>query len=241
MDSPTLGETLDLLGAHTPERLAALLQDPDDETVARACWALGYLGDAAHAEVVLELLESDRPGLWMQSAATLSLLGSPHATQRLIVLAQERGRPPEQRTAAVYVLAFSGDVQLDPRHAGPIRETFVALLADTHEPPALRAQAAEGLANMLGTCAAEAPDHAARDAASRLLLETLHDPETEVRFWSAFALGALGYAPALPALRELAARDQTLLPGWWTVGEEASDAADRIEGREPPERIGRSA
>lgn len=241
MDSPTLRETLDQLGARTPEQLVALLQDPDDDTAARACWALGHLGDQAHGEVVLELLESERAGLWMQSAAALSLLECPHATQRLIALAQDRGLPQAQRTAAVYALAFSGDVQLDSRHAGPIRETFVGLLADPAEPPALRAQAAEGLANMLGACAPDTPEPAAREQAGRLLLETLRDAAAEVRFWSAFALGALGYAPALPALRELAARDQTLLPGWWTVGEEAADAADRLEGRQPPERTGRGA
>lgn len=243
MDDPTLQETLDLLGAHTPEDLAALLRDPDDETAGRACWALGHLGDEAHSEEVLELLESDRPGLWMQSATTLSLLESTYATQRLIVLARDTAAPPAQRAAAAYALAFAGDVHADPHHAEPIRQAFVELLADAGEPPALRAQAAEGLANMLGACGSDSAkdEPAVRDEAGRLLQAALADADPEVRFWSAFALGSLAYTPALPALRELAARDQTHLDGWWTVGEEASDAVDRIEGREPPERVGRPA
>jgi HEAT repeat protein len=243
MDNPTLQETLDLLGAHTPEELVALLRDPDDETAGRACWALGHLGDEPHSEEVLELLESDRPGLWMQSAATLSMLESKYATQRLIALVRDGAAPPAQRTAAAYALAFAGDVHADPHHAEPIRQAFTDLLGDAGEPPALRAQAAEGLANMLGGCGSDPArdEQAARDEAGRLLQAALADADPEVRFWSAFALGSLAYAPALPALRELAARDRAHLDGWWTVGEEASDAVDRIEGREPPERIGRPA
>jgi hypothetical protein len=57
-----------------------------------------------------------------------------------------------------------------------------------------------------------------------------------VRFWSAFALGSMRYHAALPVLRKLAAGDTASFGNWWTVGEEASDAVDWIEGHEPPGR-----
>jgi hypothetical protein len=43
-------------------------------------------------------------------------------------------------------------------------------------------------------------------------------------------------AAHVPVLRELAADDTASFGNWWTVGEEASDAVDWIEGREPSGR-----
>jgi len=56
-----------------------------------------------------------------------------------------------------------------------------------------------------------------------------------VRFWSAFALGKLRSRRAVAHLRDLLT-DATGVPGWWSVGEEAFDAIEVIEGRTPPER-----
>jgi hypothetical protein len=43
---------------------------------------------------------------------------------------------------------------------------------------------------------------------------------------------------AVPLLRKLKT-DTTSVPGWWTVGEEAADAIETIEGRQPSERVAR--
>jgi HEAT repeat protein len=98
---------------------------------------------------------------------------------------------------------------------------------------------AEGLGNMFGGCFSKPGEQASRyDEAGQVLIGLLDDPSPEVRFWAAFATGSLRYHPALPALKQLARTDTAWFGGWWTVGEEASDAMDRIEGREPPERVG---
>ena len=52
---------------------------------------------------------------------------------------------------------------------------------------------------------------------------------------SSFALAKAGSKMAVPKLLELAAKDHTMLPGWWTVAEEAADALLRMEGKEPPD------
>ncbi len=70
------------------------------------------------------------------------------------------------------------------------------------------------------------------------MVDDLHDAEPEVRFWSAFSLGQLRARQARTALAVLV-DDDTLLPGWWSVGDEAADALMLIAGREPPDRDGR--
>jgi hypothetical protein len=66
------------------------------------------------------------------------------------------------------------------------------------------------------------------------MIDMLKDPNAEVRFWSAFGLGKLRTTAPVPLLCGLTA-DTTLVHGWWTVGKEASDAIDFIEGRSPRE------
>ena len=61
-----------------------------------------------------------------------------------------------------------------------------------------------------------------------VLIGTLQDASSEVRFWSAFALGQLGDARAIPALEQLAMRDKTAVANWGTVREEALDAITQI-------------
>lgn len=79
-----------------------------------------------------------------------------------------------------------------------------------------------------------------RADAEKSLTDMLNDSSATVRDWSAFALGKIRTTAAVPPLRAFTA-DTTLVPGWWTVGEEAADAIDTIEARHTQERSGRKA
>ena len=107
------------------------------------------------------------------------------------------------------------------------------VLSDTDRTGRVRGQAAGAIAEQLEFSSSADP---MRRVAEATLLELLHDPSPMVRFWSAFALGKLRTTAALPVLQELK-KDRTPVPLWWTVGEEASDAIELIEGRHPPARV----
>jgi HEAT repeat protein len=109
------------------------------------------------------------------------------------------------------------------------------VLVDATRPGPVRGQVAEAVAEQL-----EFSDHldpARMDTEARLI-DMLDDPSALVRFWCAFGLGKLRTTAAVPLLRKLKT-DTTSVPGWWTVGEEAADAIETIEGRQPSERVGR--
>jgi HEAT repeat protein len=171
----------------------------------------------------------------MPSAIALSLLESKRPTRHLIALLLDPQRASEQRYAAGYALGFTSCALRDSR----VTDTFSSVVQDRHIPANVRGVVTEGLGNMFGGCFGGPGDQESRyEEAGQVLLDLVHDPAPEVRFWAAFAAGSLGYRPALPVLEQLAHTDAAYFGGWWTVGEEASDAIDRIEGREPPERTG---
>jgi HEAT repeat protein len=220
------------LGAADADALVALV-DADDDTALAAISLLGRVGRKPHSAPLLRVLAGPRAELWMASAVALTLLESRRPTGRLLALLDEVSAE-EQRFAVAYALAFTRCALADPR----VRPALMRVLGDGAAPARVRGIAAEGLGNMLGSCFGVG---AARDAAfaatGDLLIAMLDDPAPEVRFWATFALGSLRYRAALPRLREVAATDAASFGGWWTVGAEASDAIDNIEGREPPERI----
>jgi HEAT repeat protein len=63
------------------------------------------------------------------------------------------------------------------------------------------------------------------------LMTALGDPAAEVRFWAAFALGELGSADIVSELAHLAATDDAVVPGCWSVRQEAAEAIVRIGER----------
>jgi HEAT repeat protein len=227
--------TMQELGATDANDLALIVADHDAERARTACWLLGHIGAKRHAQPLVAALRAERAELWRAAAVALSLLESKRAVKPLLEL-MAHGRATEQREVATYALAFMSEALSDVRYAKLISAAFISRLSDPSEAPAVRGQAAEGLGNMHGC--GDRRRRAFRKA-QQALLDALDDPAPDVRFWACFALGAMRARSALPALRRLAA-DTTLLPGWWTVGEEASDAIDWIEGRESPERRGQS-
>lgn len=239
---PEMIEALQHLGVSCTNDLLVLLDDPDDERAARACWLLGRLRKKRFSRALLNTLCSDRSALWIPSAVALTLVESKRPTRRLIEVTLDLRLPADQRYAAAYTLAFTTTALQDMRWNGVIADTFMTVLGNNEEPPHLRGVVAEGLGNMFSGCFGNGDrSGSVYNNAGNLLIVTLRDPAPEVRFWFAFALGAIRFHSAVPALRVLANTDNGYFGDWWTIGEEASDAIDRIEGREPPDRTPRNA
>lgn len=138
------------------------------------------------------------------------------------------------RERAAYVLSFCYPVSPDSNEW--VSKALLALYRNEGEHPRVRAQAAEGLANTMTMERRWKPLY--RPAVSALLVG-LKDESPQVRFWSVFALWQMRAREALPELERLAATDNALCPGWWTIAEEASDAiaslTNKAEGR--PDRF----
>jgi HEAT repeat protein len=235
MSNPQVVAALEQLGTTQPNEVVALVQAPDDTVALNACWLLGQFRNKQHSRALLQALYSDRPSLWMPSAVSLTLLDSKRPTQHLIALLLDPQRASEQRFAAGYALAFTSCALRDPC----VVDVFVAVVRDQQAPPNVRGVVSEGLGNLFSQCfGGQEHQGSTYEETGQLLINLLHDLAPEVRFWAAFALGSLRYRPALSKLERLASSDTAWFGGWWSVGEEASDAIDRIEGREPPERVG---
>jgi HEAT repeat protein len=131
-------------------------------------------------------------------------------------------RLTEERTVAAYALGF-----LQEKNAiAPL----LTVLQNKSENERVRGQAAEALAYI---CQFR-PD----PRVHRALLKTLSDSSVEVRFWSTFALGALGKNDTVAALQDLARRDKSSLPGWWSISKEAKAAIRQIKKRNRELRTG---
>ncbi|MBW4657652.1 MAG: HEAT repeat domain-containing protein [Drouetiella hepatica Uher 2000/2452] len=104
--------------------------------------------------------------------------------------------------------------------------------ADRVEAPSVRAQAPEGLGNRLSH---ELVPNLYQEALT-VIIEALDDSDAEIRFWACFAVSEIKIEEALPKLQVLAQTDNTIMEGWWSVGEEAEDAITLINGGEPPLR-----
>ena len=148
-----------------------------------------------------------RQGAWAPWATS--------AVTEALVSAMQRDRDIDVRFAAAYALGLLDDERKI--------EPLIATLDDRNEEPKVRAIAAETLGNSLDLRALEP------------LIDALSDPAVEVRFWAAFAVGELGAEAALPELRRLAETDEAVLPGWWSVQDEAKASIELIEGEPGPE------
>lgn len=132
---------------------------------------------------------------------------------------------PTNGEAAVYAL---GAAKVRRRNARRVVLTLVAILEDSTLKNEVRAQAPEEIGVHV-----HHQQRALRRLAVNALRRQLRDPSPDVRFWSAFGLALLSEREARHDLRRLQ-HDQAIVPGWWSLGDEASDALDIIEGRIPP-------
>jgi HEAT repeat protein len=129
------------------------------------------------------------------------------------------GRGNEQgRAAAAYVLGFSGE--------SAFADVLARRLVDPDESVVVRAHAAEALGHLLQYEPVLAEIRTA-------IVTSLADPEAEVRFWCAFAAGALGLQESRPRLERLLG-DDAFVVGWWTVRQEAEWALRCLDGEDHP-------
>jgi HEAT repeat protein len=147
----------------------------------------------------------------------LSQIDDPKTLSRIERLLEGHGRE-QGRAAAAYVLGFSGQ--------NGVADLLALRLGDPEESVMVRAYAAEALGHLL--------QHGPVLAEVRMpIVAGLRDPEPEVRFWCAFAAGALDLQESRPHLERLR-DDESKIEGWWTVGEEAEWALRCLDGEEDP-------
>lgn len=146
-----------------------------------------------------------------EAARSLALIGSDLSVQPLIC-AMLSDQEVEVRDAAAYALGFCAEGTQTQQAV----EALTSVVAAQNEMPMVRGTAAEALANL------------AEVQSTPVLIGTLQDASSEVRFWSAFALGQLGDTRAIPALEQLAMTDKTALANWGSVRQEALDAIKQI-------------
>jgi HEAT repeat protein len=148
----------------------------------------------------------------------LSSFGDEITRKKLERLLASR-RDDSARAAAAYVLGFLGDAEA--------ADALAARLADPEESTDVRAYAAEALGHLLQGAPVLA-------AIRTTITAGLRDPSPPVRFWCGFASGVLGLVEARPQLTRLAADDDAVVEGWWSVGEEAEWALRVLAGEEDP-------
>jgi HEAT repeat protein len=165
---------------------------------------------------LVRTLATDEDNRWV-AARELSHVDDARTLRRVERVLEGDG-DEDGRAAAAYVLGFNG--------ASEASDVLARRLADADESPKVRAYAAEGLGHLLqgGPVLADA---------RATVVSCLRDPEAEVRFWCAFATGALDLQEARPQLEQLTA-DEAQVEGWWTVGEEATWALRCLDGEEDP-------
>ena len=198
-------------GAVDEELLGHLVANASEPAQLRAigAWAIGVLQEpslAGQLEAVIQREDSPEALLWEATKSLCKLGRGVSIFRRLVV----EGHTAQARKAAAYAL---GCLQNQEATADLCR-----VLSSTTEVPAVRGQVAEALGYL-------------RDrSAFSSLLQAVHDPSAEVRYWTAFALGQLGDRRAEPVLERLRQHDLAQVEDWGTVAEEADRALDELRG-----------
>jgi HEAT repeat protein len=172
-------------------------------------------------KALLVALGAQEPELRAQAAISLGELQSKEGIPFLLTC-MLNDPDIEVRTSATYGLGLFFEDRTEPAQE-QVTQTLISVLSNERESPKVRGQAAEALANR--------GDHQALFP----LQTALDDASVEVRFWAVFALGQLGDPYALTALERVAATDQAVLPGWWSISKEARDAIQQIQERQSDE------
>ncbi len=137
-----------------------------------------------HIRNLLRTVENgSRENIW-EAAKELSTFATDMASSLISLL--DNAERAETRAAAAYVLGFG--------RFSSARTSLEQVLGNTNEEASVRGHAAEALAYIQGR---ESVD---------VLLKHLEDRDPGVRYWCTFALGQIGDAKALPALKHLADR-----------------------------------
>jgi HEAT repeat protein len=181
------------------------------------CWLLSRLAadrlvkDRRQVVTALRKVLSDEdPELRGLTARVLGELPGEQVFRALLGVLQ-KDPDPQVRAMAAYGLGSLGN------RKGV--EVLLGIIENRVEPPVVRSHAIEALAYL-------------RDRRAVVsLLRTLSDSSSEVRFWSAFALGEIAGPNAIPALERVAASDRGILRRFGSVRKEAAAAITRIRER----------
>jgi hypothetical protein len=166
------------------------------------------------------LLRMDRS--FSPERAAEALANSHNGRQFLIRVIRSK-EPPEVRRAAAYGFVY-GELQSSEFNA------LLGVFVNANEESAVRGQIAEALGpriNFSRRNRLRRRDWIARSA----FVRGLDDPSPEVRFWSIFALARPGNEWVIPKLESMTS-DRTPVPGFWTLGQEASWAIHWINGED---------
>src|SRR5215813_578363 len=174
-----------------------------------ACRVLGRGGGSQATRTLLDLLRRGDAGLTFEAAKSLIALEANHDIPQISQIMM-RGRTYRNRAAAAYVLGILG--------GGTASRSLVEVLNGT-DTPEVRSHAAEALG------------HIADKNATESLMRGLRDRNAKVRLWSAFALGEIGDPRALPALQQLALKDESIVPKIGTVSREGRRAIRRLKAK----------
>ena len=212
---------LHVRGVSSYQQLADVLSSsPEEGLLGAAIGALSYFDKRKTIPLLLQLLRSPDPAVRSHALIGLEMIGGVRSV-RALVRHLHHDPDPTARERAAHGLAFLPDSRCDDLAFEPL----LAALRNQAEHPAVRAQAAEGLGNILVFGDRRTRRYKQAQAA---LIDGLDHPAPDIRFWAAFAFGTMRSRAALPRLRQLAASDTAICPGWWPVKDEASDAIECI-------------
>ncbi|MDP3276937.1 MAG: hypothetical protein Q8Q09_17190 [Deltaproteobacteria bacterium] len=117
----------------------------------------------------------------------------------------------------------------------------LSVLEDLTDDASVRAECAEALGYRLqgvSWLVAPAADDGLARRVGEALGQGLGDPSAQVRFWSVYSVGVLGQRQHSSALKRLRDSDREVIPGMWSVAEEAQDVLAVLAGAPWPERVG---
>lgn len=197
-------------GGISESALVTIVHNRSLETSLRlnACWLLPRLGIEA-AEDVLKSLMSDPVEQIREEAATgLGLIPQDDVVEILINAVEHDGYK-SVRLAALHSLG----VLSSPQSATRVMRILQNILEDDE----VRADAAEALAHVIDKRIVD------------LLIESLRDKSSLVRYSAAYALGQQGDDIAIPALREVAFHDKAITQ-WGSVASCALSSIEVITG-----------
>lgn len=191
--------------------LADVLQDSTFSLKLRAaaCWLLAQAHYGRASTALWKAFNGNDEVLMWEAAKAFGILKTKSVFPKLI--SALKSKSIEHRTAAVYALGM----MREPRAVTHLE----AMVANTKESPTVRGYAVEALAYLK------------KRRSFNVLIAALNDPEPEVRWWAAFALGELGDKRALPELKRVASVDKGRAQDGSSVRSEARRAYNRLSER----------
>ncbi|HET8548849.1 MAG TPA: HEAT repeat domain-containing protein [Bryobacteraceae bacterium] len=168
-----------------------------------------------HPSQMRELKSLLRTGYSLERALGRLFWRLPSRSSRIVQRVFARSALDAFTRGADFAIRFDAIDRLGCLRSPPVTSFLIAVLKNRAEDVRMRGRAAETLAL----------HETAR--ATRALISSLDDPAVEVRFWAVFALGSHPARKAIPAVEAMLG-DHAVLPGWWSVAQEAEAVLDSL-------------